>query len=78
MQALFSYKGSPITKSAVMLIMHTGLRPDELVDSLWSDIDFEKKTWTIPAERMKKRRIHTVPLSRHIINIIINIKAEIH
>ena len=43
--------------------MHTFLRPGELRHGQWSEIDWDAKLWRIPAERMKMRRPHTVPLS---------------
>ncbi len=48
---------------AVKLLLHTFVRPGELRYGKWNEIDWEKKQWHIPPERMKKRRIHIVPLS---------------
>jgi integrase len=48
---------------AVKLLLHTFVRPGELRYGRWDEIDREKKLWNIPAERMKKRRPHSVPLS---------------
>ncbi len=63
LKALNDYPGSMITRIATKLLMITGLRTIELRASEWSDIDFEKGIWQIPAERMKMRRPHIVPLS---------------
>lgn len=52
-----------ITRYATRLLMITGLRTIELRASEWSDIDFDKGIWQIPAERMKMRRPHIVPIS---------------
>jgi integrase len=41
----------------------TAARTSEAIGALWSEIDLDKATWTIPAERMKARRDHRVPLS---------------
>lgn len=49
-------------------------RPAEAATSRWADIDFEKKIWTIPAERMKKRRIHIIPLTEQALAILEAIK----
>lgn len=48
---------------ALKLLLHVFVRPGELRYGRWAEIDFENKLWTIPAERMKKRRPHVVPLS---------------
>ncbi|WP_241609667.1 tyrosine-type recombinase/integrase [Rosenbergiella australiborealis] len=53
------YFGSRITRITTKLLMITGLRTTE-----WADIDFDKGIWPIPAERMKIRRPHIVPISR--------------
>lgn len=61
---LNKYSGSMITRIATKLLMITGLRTIELRTTEWADIDFDKSIWQIPAERMKMRRPHIVPISR--------------
>lgn len=58
------------TYLAIRLLMIVGLRPGELVNAPWNEIDFERSTWDIPKERMKKRRPHMVPLSNQAITIL--------
>ena len=48
---------------AVLLIMLVFVRNTELRGGQWAEIDFEARTWTIPAERMKRPRLHVVPLA---------------
>lgn len=52
----------------------TALRPNEAVNAEWKEIDFEKKLWNIPKEKMKgkadKKRPHTVPLSFQALKIL--------
>ena len=48
---------------AVMLIMLVFVRSTELRGGQWHEIDWQAKTWTIPAERMKLPRAHVIPLS---------------
>ncbi len=48
----------------------TMTRPGEATGTRWSEIDFEAKVWTIPAERMKKRREHKIPLSQSALQIL--------
>ena len=50
--------------------MRTGLRTGELRGGKWSEIDFNAETWQIPAERMKMKRPHIVPLSRQAVSIL--------
>lgn len=64
---LAGYTGSVITKTATQIIMLTGVRTQELRFARWEDIDFEKKLWEIPAEVMKMKRPHIVPLSEQVI-----------
>lgn len=63
LSSLNDYSGSLLTRNGARLLMLTGLRTIELRASEWADIDFEKGIWQIPAERMKMRRPHLVPLS---------------
>lgn len=53
----------PQTRNALALLMHTFVRPGEMRFARWEHIDLENATWTIPAEYMKMRRDHVVPLS---------------
>ncbi|ASK76086.1 tyrosine-type recombinase/integrase [Klebsiella michiganensis] len=74
LRALNEYSGSTITRNATRLLMLTGLRTIELRASEWVDIDFDKGIWNIPAERMKMRRPHLVPLSTQVRELL----EEIH
>lgn len=56
----------PQTLIALELLMYTFVRTGELIKAKWEEIDFETATWEIPAERMKMRRPHIVPLSRQV------------
>ena len=62
------------TRALIEWQLHTMTRPVEAATTRWSDIDLEKKTWTIPAERMKKRRSHTIPLSPQTLAILEAVK----
>lgn len=54
--------------------LHTMTRPAEASGARWDEIDWEEKVWTIPAERMKKRREHRIPLSGQMLAILEVIK----
>ncbi|UKY36602.1 tyrosine-type recombinase/integrase [Pantoea dispersa] len=62
-RALEAYTGSIITKNATKIVMLTGVRTNELRFATWSEVNLETGIWEIPAERMKMRRPHIVPLS---------------
>ncbi|MFP9227559.1 tyrosine-type recombinase/integrase [Pectobacterium cacticida] len=70
LQALNGYSGSRITQIATRLLMLTGLRTIELRSAEWQEIDFGKKIWQIPKERMKMRRPHLVPLSTQVYDLL--------
>lgn len=52
------------TYLAVRLLIITAVRTNELIKARWCEIDFERALWTIPAERMKMKQEHVIPLSR--------------
>lgn len=58
------------TQNAIILMMLTFVRTSELINARWDEIDFEKKVWTIPAERMKMKKSHLVPLSEQALEIL--------
>ncbi|HDZ55708.1 MAG TPA: DUF4102 domain-containing protein [Pseudomonas xinjiangensis] len=58
------------TRALIEWQLHTMTRPVEAATTRWADIDFKKKIWIIPAERMKKRRPHIVPLTDHVLAIL--------
>ncbi|MBI1308618.1 MAG: DUF4102 domain-containing protein [Proteobacteria bacterium] len=51
------------TQLAIELMLLTFVRTSELIKAKWDEINFEEAQWTVPAGRMKMRRIHIVPLS---------------
>ena len=52
-----------ITRVMIEWQLHTMVRPMESAGTRWEEINFDDNTWTIPPERMKKKREHIVPLS---------------
>lgn len=63
------------TKLALQFTAHTACRSGEVRNALWSEIDLEQKEWHIPAERMKMRRPHIVPLSKQALAVLIRAKT---
>jgi integrase len=70
MRAIDDYEGNFITRSALRLAPLVFTRPGELRGATWSEIDFDKAEWRIPAERMKMREKHVVPLSTQAVGIL--------
>ena len=62
LRAIDVYTGQPITRFALALSPHVFVRPGELRQAEWAEIDFDAAVWRIPAKRMKQRREHVVPL----------------
>jgi integrase len=57
------------TRIALELLLLTFVRKRELIQATWSEIDFESAEWRIPAERMKAKELHIVPLSRQALDL---------
>ena len=65
-----------VTKSLLELIIHTVTRSGEARNMVWNEIDLENKIWIIPANRMKAKVIHRIPLSDRSLEIINNQKKS--
>jgi integrase len=64
------YDGSPYTRMAMSLMALTFVRTGELIAAHWSEFDFDAAEWRIPAERMKMRDPHIVPLSKQAVEVL--------
>lgn len=69
LEAASCYTGE-VTKIAMFLSAHIFLRSTELRTGTWSEVDFERNIWTVPAQRMKTKRSHVVPLSRQVVELL--------
>jgi len=58
------YQGTHVTRLAIKLLALTFVRTSELIEAKWSEFDLEASRWNIPAERMKMRTPHVVPLAK--------------
>ena len=67
---LAKYDGEPTTKLAIRLLALTFVRTGELRGARWSEFNLDGAEWRIPAERMKMRQEHIVPLSRQAIDVL--------
>ncbi|MEO8724205.1 MAG: integrase arm-type DNA-binding domain-containing protein, partial [Sphingobium sp.] len=70
MRAIEGYSGHALTHIALKLSAHLFVRPGELRKAEWAEIDFDQAVWSIPAEKMKMRRPHKVPLSSQVCTLI--------
>lgn len=75
LNAIDGYSGYPVTRLALRMSPHVLLRPGELRLAEWSDIDVDAAIWSIPAERMKMRLPHRVPLSRQVLKMLEELHA---
>jgi integrase len=64
LRSIDDYDGMPEVRLALQLLALTFVRPGELRSAEWSEIDLDGALWTIPAEKMKMRHPHRVPLSK--------------
>jgi integrase len=62
------------THLCLKLMLLTFVRTTELIEAKWSEFDFGKAMWVIPAERMKTRKLHKVPLSKQALAILYQLK----
>lgn len=58
------------TRPMLELLILTAARSGEVRGMTWSEVNFDEKTWTIPAERMKAKVLHRVPLSDRAVEIL--------
>jgi integrase len=70
LRALHDYQGNVITRCALRLAPLVFVRPGELRKAEWKEIDFKTAAWNIPAERMKMKEAHIVPLSKQVVEIL--------
>lgn len=64
------YQGTFVGRCALRLVPFVFVRPGELRKAEWSEFDLDKAEWRIPAERMKARVMHIVPLSTQAVEIL--------
>ncbi|MBV1899841.1 MAG: tyrosine-type recombinase/integrase [Cycloclasticus sp.] len=70
LRAINGYEGNFITQCALKLAPLVFVRPGELRHAEWQEVDIEKAEWRIPAEKMKMKAVHIVPLSKQAIAIL--------
>jgi integrase len=66
---------SAMSAKALMFTCLTGLRTGEVLGARWEELDFDTRLWTVPAERMKGKEVHRVPLTDEMLAILEPLKA---
>lgn len=65
-----NFRGTVTTKLALKFLILTFVRSGELRGARWEEFNFEKNEWRIPAERMKMKEQHIVPLSKQALEVL--------
>lgn len=68
------YNGFSFIRYALKIMPYVFIRSSELRLATWDEINFKKAIWTIPAERMKMRRLHIVPLASQVLELFANLR----
>lgn len=72
---LHAFTGERLTAIAIELLMLTFVRTVELRCAVWAEFDLQNKLWTVPAERMKMKTAHVVPLSLQVVALLTELRA---
>ncbi len=70
LRAIEVYPGTHVTRLALKLMALTFVRTTELIGANWAEFNIEAARWDIPAERMKMRTPHIVPLSKQALEVL--------
>jgi integrase len=73
LRSIDAYEGAPITRLALQIAPHVMVRPGELRQATWDELNLEAKIWRIRGERMKMRRDHAVPLSDQVVALFLEL-----
>ena len=76
LKSMKNYHGSDVTRTAMWMLAYTFVRTGELRAALWDEIDWARAEWHIPAERMKMRRDHVVPLARQTLALLQELRTK--
>jgi integrase len=74
LRATDGYEGTPVAKCALRLAPLVFVRPGELRHAEWEEIDLDNAEWRIPAEKMKMKDPHIVPLSKQAVEVLSEIQ----
>lgn len=74
LRAIDGFDGQPSTQAALRLAPYIFVRPGELRRAEWSELNLDTAVWSIPAEKMKMRRHHRVPLAQQALRILADLR----
>jgi len=74
LRVMQTYQGAFQVRCALLIAPYVFLRPGELRNAEWQEFDLEAKQWKLPADKMKMKEVHIVPLSRQVIEILKELK----
>ena len=74
LRAIDEFTGHQTTHAALRLAPHLFARPGELRHAEWTEVDVGSGVWTIPADKMKMRRPHRVPLSNQALTLLAGLR----
>jgi integrase len=74
LRAIDGYQGHFVVKCALRLAPMFFVRPGELRNAEWAEIDLDERVWNLPADKMKMRQAHIVPLCAQAIEILTELK----
>ncbi|PLZ01567.1 hypothetical protein CY652_15775 [Burkholderia sp. WAC0059] len=66
--------GAAATKLCILIMLLTFVRKNEIAHARWDEFDLDNAVWVIPAQRMKMRDVHVVPLSRQVLTALEQLK----
>lgn len=75
LRAIDGYDGQITTRAGLQLLALTALRPGELRQGFWTEIDWEKSLWIVPTGRMKQRKPFAQPLSEQALAILTELRS---
>jgi len=75
LRAIDGYEGQGMTKLALQLAPHVFVRPGELRQARWDEIDLDASLWVIPPEKAKMRKAHHVPLSTQALALMREVRS---
>jgi len=65
------HRSNAMSARAIEFLILTGMRTSEVLGAQWPEIDFDKAVWSVPAVRMKRKKVHRVPLSDRAVEIVL-------